>query len=224
MEKPIELKDLKPFLPFLNHLTKEQTTLLLQNVVKKHYKKGENVYNGTTQCLGLLLIVSGDLRTYLLSEQGRDITLYRLLSGDVCILTASCILRNITFDVHVDASEDTTVYLINANTFSTIMKHNIYVENFSYKSTIDRFSDVMWTMEQILFMSFDKRLAIFLVDECSKKKTTSLTLTHSAIATYMGSAREVVSRMLKYFESEGIVTLSRGGIEIINMKKLKELL
>ena len=215
-----DITSIKKSFPFYSKLSSKDSELFLSNVVKKNYKKGENIYNGATQCLGLLKVLKGDLRTYILSEQGKEVTLYRLFPGDFCILTASCILHNITFDVYVDAEEDTTVFLIPAKIYA-ILNKNVYVENFTYKTTIDHFSDVMWTMEQILFMSFDQRLAIFLLDEYNQKKTLFIPLTHSTVATYMGSAREVVSRMLKYFENEGIVKLSRGGIEILDLEALK---
>jgi len=150
------------------------------------------------------------LRTYILSEDGRDITLYRLGPDEICILSASCILENITFDVHIDAEKDCEVLLVKSSVFQQICNENIYAENFSYKSMIDRFSDVMWAMQQILFMSFDKRLTIFLLDEVARTGSNTIVMTHEQIAKYVGSAREVVSRMLKYFENEGYVNLSRG--------------
>ncbi len=78
----------------------------------------------------------------------------------------------------------------------------------------------MWAMQQILFMSFDKRLAIFLIDELAKTGGDTVRLTHEQIAKYMGSAREVVTRMLKYFANEGIVTLSRGAVTVTDREKL----
>ncbi|MEG1427877.1 MAG: helix-turn-helix domain-containing protein, partial [Oscillospiraceae bacterium] len=90
--------------------------------------------------------------------------------------------------------------------------------------TTQRFSDVMWAMQQILFMRADRRLAIFLWDEISKNQTTEIRLTQDQIAKYMGTAREVVSRLLKYFANEGMVTVSRGGINVIDKKKLQTLL
>lgn len=80
----------------------------------------------------------------------------------------------------------------------------------------------MWAMQQILFMSMDKRLAVFLWDEISKTEDDTVHLTHEQVARDVGSAREVVSRMLKYFTSEGIVELSRGGIKVIDKKKLRK--
>jgi CRP/FNR family transcriptional regulator len=105
--------------------------------------------------------------------------------------------------------------------FQKLMSSNVYVENFSYRSTIDRFSDVMWTMEQILFMSFDQRLSVFLLDESVKTQSDTIKLTHAQIAKYMGSAREVVSRMLKRFEADGLVQLTRGGIVLLDKKRLR---
>ena len=81
----------------------------------------------------------------------------------------------------------------------------------------------MWVMQQILFMSMDKRLAVFLLDETAKNGTDTVKLTHEQIAKYMGSAREVVSRMLKYFAAEGLVSVSRGGIRLIDKSRLRDL-
>lgn len=210
-------------LTFWSKLSNNEKNLIINNSVFVNYKQGENIHSGDNDCIGVLLIKSGTLRTYMLSEKGKEITLYRLYKGDVCILSASCIIKNITFDVHIDAENDSKVLLINSSVFSNLSKTNIYVENFSYKVAIEKFSTIMWAMEQILFMSFDKRLAIFLLNEISKNNTNTISLTHEQIAKYMGSAREVVSRMIKHFESDGIVELSRGSVKILDIDKLKTL-
>lgn len=210
-------------LTFWDKISEEEKDTIFKNTVTASYKQGEQVHSAEQECIGVLLIKKGELRTYILSEEGKEITLFRQTEGDVCILTASCILSSINFDVHVDAEKESEVLVINAPTFSRLCRENVYVENFSLRLATERFSDVMWAMEQILFMSFDRRLAIFLLDETTKTGTDTLTLTHEQIAKYMGSAREVVSRMLKYFAKEGIVGLSRGCIKIIDRKKLKEL-
>jgi CRP/FNR family transcriptional regulator len=209
---------------FWEHLTNSEKELICNNTAIKKYKKGNNLHSGSEKCLGVILIKSGQLRTYMLSEDGRDITLYRLFPGDVCILSASCVLDAITFDVFVDAEEDSEILMINSSVFHQIADKNIYVEAFGYKLATTRFSDVMWAMQQILFMGVDKRLAIFLSDEISQKGTDDLKLTHEEAAKYIGTAREVVTRMLKYFASEGIVELSRGGIKVIDKKKLRAII
>lgn len=208
---------------FWQHLSDTEKHLLCENTFSAHYPKGSTISAGSTDCAGLIIVKKGHLRAYMLSEEGRDVTLYRLFSGDMCILSASCVLEAITFDVFIDAEEDTDVLLINASVFHKMADQNIYMKCFAYELATTRFSDVMWAMQQILFMGADKRLAIFLWDEMAKTGSDSIKMTHEQIARYMGSAREVVSRMLKYFASEGIVTLSRGGIQIIDKEKLQKL-
>ncbi len=209
--------------PFWTQLSEGQRSFLLSHASLICYPKGINVHNGETECVGFILVRCGELRVYMLSEEGREITLYRLKDGDMCILSASCVLSTITFDVHVDAQVDTEVMLVSAAAFAELSRQNIYVEKFSYQLATERFSDVMWTMQQVLFMSFDKRLAIFLLDEMSKTSDDTIMLTHEQIAKLVGSAREVVTRMLKYFSSEGIVALARGGIKVLDKKRLRSL-
>lgn len=208
---------------FWDTLTQREKQLLLENSMLVSYEKGEAVHSGEADCIGILIVITGALRTYMLSEDGREVTLFRLKSRDVCVLSASCILKNITFDVHVDAVSQVEAILINSNIFQELCNSNINFENFSYKITADRFSDVMWAMQQILFLSFDKRLAIFLIDEAAQTGLDHISLTHEQISKLIGSAREVVSRMLKYFENEGMVKLTRGGVTIIDKKKLRDL-
>ncbi|HBL83372.1 MAG: Crp/Fnr family transcriptional regulator [Clostridiales bacterium GWF2_38_85] len=208
---------------FWDKLSQSEKDLFNNNSSLIKYQKGTIIQNGENDCVGVILVKSGVLRTYILSEEGRDITLYRLYKGDVCILSASCIIRSITFDVHIEADEECEIVAISVSMFTKMTQNNIYVECFVYKTATDRFSDVMWAMQQILFMSFDKRLATFLTDELSKSEDDTIKLTHEQIAKYMGSAREVVTRMLKCFADDRIVELSRGSIKVIDKKKLRSL-
>lgn len=218
-----ELSYLENF-PFWAHLTNEQKDLVCKNVVISKYKKGVNLHNGADECAGLLYIISGQLRAYLLSEDGREVTLYRLFEGDMCILSAACVLDAITFDVSVDTEEEAEILSVNASILRKLAPENIYVEAFNYHMAADRFSDVMWAMQQILFMGMDKRLAIFLSDEMSKSKSNEIHMTQEQIAKYMGTAREVVSRMIKYFAGEGILESFRGGIRVLDKQKLRKYL
>lgn len=208
---------------FWEHLTEDQKKAVCSGTSTAAYRKGETIHSAGEQCLGVLLVKKGQLRVYMLSEDGRDITLFRIFPGETCILAASCVLEAITFDVFIDAEEDTEVLVINSPVFRNLKQENIYVEAFAYKLATARFSDVMWAMQQILFMGVDKRLAIFLIDESAKNGSDDIRLTQEQIARYMGTAREVVSRMLKYFSGEKIVELYRGGIRILDKKKLRAL-
>lgn len=219
-----ELDLLRSSLPFWKQLSPSQKDLLISGVKSTHFSKGQGIYYGENECIGVIIVKQGMIRTYITSDEGREVTLYRLEDHDVCILSASCVLEVIDFDVSMNAETECDIIQISPLVFSRLSSENVYVELFSYKVATERFSDVMWAMQQILFISFDKRLAAFLLDESNKNKSSQISMTHEQIARYLGSAREVVSRMLKYFSKEGYVTLSRGDITIIDKKKLHSIL
>lgn len=204
-------------------LTKDEQELLIYNTRLTTFQKGQNIHGNDYECTGAILVKSGQVRTYIMSEEGREVTLYRLYPGEICMLSASCIFKSITFDLFVDAEKDSEIYIVDPSTYEKINSENIYVENFGLRIITQRFSDVMWTMQQILFMSFDKRLASFFIDEIAKTGEDTVKLTQDQIAKYTGSAREVVSRMLSYFASEGIVDVSRGKIKILDKKLLYDI-
>ena len=212
-------KDNFPFWDKLNRTEKETFVSSSQYI---SFRKGTNIHNGN-ECTGIILIRTGSLRLYILSDEGKEITLYRLFPGEMCMLSASCVLNNITFDVFVDAEENSECIIVGGCAYAALSERCDAAKIFALETALARFSDVMWVMQQILFMSMDKRLAIFLLDEISKVGGDTVHLTHEQIAKYMGSAREVVTRMLKYFSSEGIVELSRGGIKITDIKKLRNM-
>ena len=212
----------KQSFPFWEKLSENDKIDLMNGAGCAEFKKGQNIHNGTV-CTGIIFVKSGCLRVYMLSEEGKEITLYRIFAGDVCVLSASCILDSITFDVQVDAEEDSRCCILSPGSFLKVSERKPEMKNFLLEKTVSRFSEVMWVMQQILFMSFDKRLAIFLLNEAEKGKSAEIKLTHEQIAKYMGSAREVVSRMLKYFSSEGYVELSRGGVTITDFDALDQL-
>ncbi|MEZ3485460.1 MAG: Crp/Fnr family transcriptional regulator [Lachnospiraceae bacterium] len=208
--------------PFWEKISDADREYICQNSHGITYPKGKNVHDGS-ECSGVILVRSGSLRLYIMSEEGKEITLYRLHKGDLCMLSASCVLTAVTFDVFVDAEEDSECCVVSGPAFAAVSERNPDIRIFALETAVSRFSDAMWVMQQILFMSMDKRLAIFLSDESARTGSDVITLTHGQIARYMGSAREVVSRMLKYFVNEGIVEVYRGGIRILDKKRLREL-
>lgn len=208
--------------PFWDSLSEKDKIDLMNGAGCAEFRKGQNIHNGTV-CTGIIFVKTGCLRVYILSEEGKEITLYRIYAGDACVLSASCVLDSITFDVHVDAEEDSRCCILSPASFRYVAERKPEMKIFLLEKTVSRFSEVMWVMQQILFMSFDKRLAIFLLSETEKNGSAEVKLTHEQIAKYMGSAREVVSRMLKYFSSEGIVELSRGGVTVLDFDALRDL-
>ena len=208
--------------PFWEKLSQTEKETFVNSSQYISFRKGTNIHNGN-ECTGIILIRTGSLRLYILSDEGKEITLYRLFPGEMCMLSASCVLNNITFDVFVDAEENSECIIVGGCAYAALSERCDAAKIFALETALARFSDVMWVMQQILFMSMDKRLAIFLLDEISKVGGDTVHLTHEQIAKYMGSAREVVTRMLKYFSSEGIVELSRGGIKITDIKRLRNM-
>ncbi|WP_303857196.1 Crp/Fnr family transcriptional regulator [Aminicella lysinilytica] len=213
--------DFTALLPFWDKLDSDEKQGIIDNTTLTEYSAGDQIHRGSNDCIGILLVRKGRLRTSMLSEDGREITLFHMEEGDFCVLSASCILNAVTFDVFIDAEKDASVYQISTPFFQQLTAENIYVENFMYKVALNRFSDVMWVMEQVLFMTMDKRLAMFLLSE--QDENGQIRMTHDQIARHLGSAREVISRMLKYFVQEGLVSLSRGAITITSEEALSAL-
>ena len=215
--------DLAEYLPFFPKLSPRQQQLLLDSLEPMEAKAGTVVHNGHLDCLGLLIIQSGQLRVYALSSEGREVTLYRLFDRDICLFSASCVMPDIQFEVVVEAEKDTKLWVIPSCLFKELMEESAAVANYANQLISSRFSEVMWLMEQIMWKSFDKRLAGFLLEECALEGSKSLKLTHERIASHLGTAREVVTRMLRYFQSEGMVRLSRGEITIVDEAALRKL-
>lgn len=215
--------DFSTYFPVWDKLTAAQQDLLRCTTQRRSVGKGTVIHNGSMDCLGLLLIRSGQLRAYILSEEGREVTIYRLFEMDICLFSASCMMRSIQFDITIEAEKDTDFWLIPPNVYKSLMDESAPVANYTNDIMSTRFSEVMWLMEQILWKSFDTRLAAFLLEESSIEDAADLKLTHEKIAGHLGTAREVVTRMLRYFQSEGMVRLTRGTIEITDAKKLRNL-
>lgn len=216
--------ELEKYFPIWNKLTAVQKQQISGSAAERTVKKGTVLHNGSMDCTGLLIVRSGQLRAYILSEAGREITLYRMFDLDICLFSASCIMRSIQFEVTIEAEKDTDLWVIPAEVYKGVMEESAPAANFTNEIMASRFSEVMWLLEQILWKSFDKRLAGFLLEESDLEGTDSLRITHEIIGSHLGNPREVVTRMLRYFQSEGMVRLSRGTVEILDREKLQEIL
>lgn len=210
-------------LPFWTSLTEQEKEILRKSAVIRRYEKGSFIHSGDRDCLGMLFIISGEIRTYILSDEGREITLFRLYPNDLCVLSASCVISQISFDTQMTARQDTEVLIIPPNITALLKEQNISVRCFLYEQATERFSEVMWAMQQILFKGLDQRLAAFLVEECERTNSNAVRMTHEQIARNISSAREAVARMLKQFTQDGLVELKRGEIIIKDTDGLKRL-
>ena len=209
------------YLPFWDKLTANQREHISAVIEYHDVKKGTHIHDSSAQCLGLVAVRSGQLRAYILSEDGREITISRLFEYDVSLLSASCVMPDMQFNVMIEAEKDTQFWSIPACLFKNLVDDSLAVSNYSRSLLSSNFSELMWLMEQIMWKSFDKRLASFLLEEAAIEGTNILKITHEKVANHLGTAREVVTRMLRYFQSEGMVKLTRGGIELADMEKLR---
>ena len=215
--------ELASYFPIWDKLTPDQQQRVASTSILHKVDGGTLLHDGGPDCLGLLLVKSGQLRAYMLSEEGREITICRFFEMDICLYSASCVMRNMQFSVFIEAEKDSEVFVIPACLYQNLMDESLPLANFSHNLITSHLSEVMWLMEQIMWKSFDKRLAAFLLEECAVEGNNSLKITHEKIANHLGTAREVVTRMLRYFQSEGMVRLTRGTVDIVDEKKLKKL-
>ena len=211
------------YIPFWDKLNRDQQKMIGEVIRFHQVKKGTHIHDSSAECLGLVMVKSGQLRAYILSEDGREITISRLFEYDVSLLSASCVMPDMQMNVMIEAEKDTEFWSVPACLFKNLTEESLTVAAFANSLISGNFSELMWLMEQIMFKSFDKRLAAFLLEEASIEGSDSLKTTHEIIANHMGTAREVVTRMLRYFQSEGMVRLTRGTIEIADEKKLRAL-
>ena len=215
--------DFQTYFPLWDQLDAAQRDRLLGGLTLREVEKGTLLSSGGADCTGLLLVGAGQLRAYLLSDEGREITIYRLFDRDMCLFSASCILRSIQFQVTIEAEKDTSLWVIPSEVYRGIMEESAAVANYTNELMASRFSDVMWLMEQIMWRSLDKRLASFLLEEAAIEGSGELKITHETIANHLGSYREVITRMLRYFQNEGMVKLARGTVTIRNGAALRAL-
>ena len=163
----------------------------------------------------------------LLTEQERDTVqrsaMVRRYPGELCVLSASCVISQITFDTQMTAQQETEVLIIPAGLVAALTEQNLSVRCFLYELATQRFSDVMWAMQQILFKGLDRRLAEFLLSEAARTGSDTIHMTHEQLAQHISSAREAVARMLKTFSEEGLVELKRGVITLRDKDGLRQM-
>lgn len=215
--------ELEAFFPGVwDKLTGAQRRALEAAASPRRLEAGEQL-SGAGECVGLLAVRSGRLRAYMISDTGREITLYRLFERDICLFSASCVMRGLQFDVSIEAEQPSEVLVVSPEVYKRVMEESAPLANYTNELMASRFSEVMWLVEQILWKSFDRRLAAFLLEESALESSNELRITHERIAAHLGTAREVVTRMLRYFQSEGLVSLSRGTVRIADRPRLEAL-
>lgn len=226
-DKIMNFNDIKLYLennlPFFDKLSYDEKEELVNNSSITSFSKGEIIYSKNSNCVGIVLVLSGQLRSFMSSNNGGEITIFRLFERDVCVLSSSCVYKNLTYDINLESFEDSKVLIIEGSLFKNLLYNNLYVKDFIINLMQDKLSEVMWVLEQIVFFSLENRLANFLLNEYYLSNSLDIIITHEYIANNLGLSREVISRILKRFEKEGILKISRGKLTITDLKTLKKL-
>ncbi len=221
------MEELVKRLPFWSSLTEEEKHTVETSALLRRFPAGSYLHGNSGEsesCFGMMLILSGQVRAFILSEEGREITLFRLGEGESCVLSASCVISQIRFETLLTVSRDAELLVLPAVVFSELTEKNIYVRCYLYEATTERFSQVMWVLQDLLFSRFDTRLAKFLLHCYRESGSRELRMTQQEIAENVNSAREVVARMLKQFAAEGMVENRRGMIVLKDIPALERLL
>ena len=222
--KAISISQTLPNIPFWANLTSEEKAIVSQRAITKRFNKDQIVSSNSSACLGIILIMSGGIRVSLISDEGREITLYRAYANEFCVSTASCVVHQLNFDAIVTAEEDTSVLVIPSTVCSRLMESNIHVRAFVFERETERYSQTIWAIQQMLFKKLDQRLASYLIDAYKANSKPEVKKTQEEIARDINSAREVVARMLKDFAAKGFVEIKRGAIVLRNIEGLKKLI
>lgn len=204
--------------PFLRLAGRDVKEEVIQHVSIKPFPAGQFICWEGDECGHLAIVLSGVVRVYKIGESGREITLYRIEKNDSCILTASCILSQIKFPALAVVEQEARAALIPAYILRKWIEHFDVWREYVFGLMSKRLADVIATIEEITFRRVDVRIAELLLKLTEQQNY--IAITHQDIASELGTAREVVSRILKDFEREGIISLSRGAITLQNKQAL----
>ena len=214
-------------LPFWGRLSEEEQNRVQRFSAIRACEKGSFLHAMEGECLGFITVLIGDVRAYMMSGEGKEITLYHIRDGESDVLTASCIMYQITFETQMCIEEDSRILIIPTSVLSGLKEENIYVRSFIYEILTERFSDVMWTIQQILFYGIDQRIAAFLTGAAEEPSDGTspleIRVTHEQIAREINTAREVVARVVRKMAEDGLLQTGRGKIVIMDPDRLRGL-
>ena len=211
-------------LPYWDRLAEDERQQVQKNAYVRHYEPGEPLYGSCVECVGMIHMLRGEARAYLLSDEGREITLFRVGEGDDCILSASCVLTHISFDSFMTVTKPADIMIVPVAVFGELCEKNVHVRCFAYELAARRFSSVVAVMQQLLFTRLDQRLALFLLQEYRKTGNREIRMTHEQTAQHISSAREAVGRMLKRFTEDGLIESRRGAILLKDIPGLEAMI
>lgn len=211
---------LEKTLPFWSDLKKTEQDLLSQRLIESSHEKGSILHYGGRECAGVQIIKSGRARVFVTSPGGGEITLFRLVDEDVSILSAACMMKGLDIELDMELEEDSVICTIPKCLYKEISDQNTKVKDYTLEMVSEKFSDIMWLFNQYVFSNVASRLADSILEHRALEGNDSFPITHDALARDIGTAREVVTRLLKQFQTDGLVKLTRGQIQVLDASKL----
>jgi CRP/FNR family transcriptional regulator len=207
--------------PLLHHAPGEFTEALHEAAQIVTLPAATTICQQGNQCQQLPIVINGQARVYKLAESGREITLYRIGPGESCVLTASCIMSDIVFPAIAVTETDTTGMVIPAANVVDWFDRFPHWRRFVFELVSKRMSDILTVIEEVAFRRMDSRVANYLLSRADADDM--LKMTHQKSADDLGTAREVITRLLKDFESRQWIKTGRGVLQIIEREKLEGL-
>ncbi len=211
-------------LPFLKDADNVLVSSMLDDSIRYSINSGTTLMEHGELCNNVIIVLKGRIRVYRISQEGKEITLYRIGGGETCILSMGCVMDHDPLDAVAYVEEPTDLLAIPANLFNEILDKCPHFRKYLFKMLLKALSDVMMLTEEITFHGVNKRIASYLINKSSETRSMILYVTHETIARELGTAREVVSRMIKEFSSHGILEVSRGKIKILESSSLEEIM
>ncbi len=208
-------------LPFWDALKEDEKQLILNSVQKRSYAANSIVHHVGSDCIGMKIVKYGLIRVFVYSTNGSEITLYRLKSKDICVLSILCMLKNLNLDINIESEEDSLLYIVPIDIYNKLLSNNKAVYDYDREATAQRLTEVVSAFSDVLFFSVGKRIADILVYYSNLYNSDVISITHEKLAKDIGTVREVVSRTLKNLQDLKLVEVSRGQIKILDINRLK---
>lgn len=210
------LREIKLALPFCMDAGEEFMRDLKEHSVKLAFNKGQQILHAEDQCSYLPIVLSGNLRVYRTHTSGREVTLYHIGRGESCFLSMNCIMLHQRFPAWARAEEYTEALMVEAKAMQRWREKFPFWQKYIFDAAASRLISVISVLSDIAFARMDERVAQYLAQRLKETGQNELHLTHQDIANELGTAREVVTRVLRSLEDESAIAIGRGSITVIN--------
>ena len=220
MITPEEIRKLDDLFPVLKQISDSdrQTIFSAGHIVV--LPNEQMLMKQNQECQFIPMVISGKLRIYKLSPKGREMTLYRIGPGETCLISIACQIKGDDFPAMAQVEGKSQIFMVPSIVCHSVLAKSLAWKDFIITSLYGHLTEVMETLEAVAFDRTDRRLVLWMLEK-TNEKTAAIACTHEEIAVELGTAREVVSRLLGELKNKGIVTLGRGKIKVVDPDQLK---